>query len=92
MTYTVSITSQGQLSIPANVRRFLGLDRGQKANLRVEGSKIVIEKVPDIMDLAGIFRTKRKVSKRDIREGFAKYMASRHLHRGNFPFPHVSPK
>jgi AbrB family looped-hinge helix DNA binding protein len=51
--YTVSITSQGQISIPAKVRKELGFDKRTKAIITVEGDKMVVEPAPDFMSLKG---------------------------------------
>lgn len=51
---------------------------------------IHIKPVPDLLDLAGIFKAKKKFTSQEVREGFAQYMAKRHLK--NRPFPHISPK
>ena len=59
MTYTVSITSQGQMSIPAKVRRQLGLDAKKKAILSVEKGEIIIRPVQDILDLRGSLKSKK---------------------------------
>lgn len=51
--YTVSITSQGQISIPAKIRRALGLDIYRKAMVSMEGKNIIIEPVDDLLALSG---------------------------------------
>lgn len=53
MAQIVSITSQGQISIPAKIRRELGLDEYRKAVVRRNGGQIVIEPVEDILKLGG---------------------------------------
>ncbi|MBI2431019.1 MAG: AbrB/MazE/SpoVT family DNA-binding domain-containing protein [Candidatus Levybacteria bacterium] len=53
MVYTVTITSQGQISIPAVLRRELGLDKSKRAIVSVEDKKIVIEPVKDFLELGG---------------------------------------
>jgi AbrB family looped-hinge helix DNA binding protein len=58
--YPVSITSQGQISIPAPIRRLLGLNEGSKAIVSTDNGKIVIEPVVDFLDLAGTFKTNEK--------------------------------
>lgn len=58
MTYTVSITSQGQISIPAKLRKELGLHTKEKALVKLEGKKLVIEPIPDILSLAGSLKHK----------------------------------
>ena len=42
----VSITSQGQISIPAIMRKQLSLDEVRKATVFVEGKKIIVEPIP----------------------------------------------
>lgn len=51
--YTVSITSQGQMSIPMPLRRMLGLDIKTKALVFAEGKRLIIEPTPDLLVLAG---------------------------------------
>lgn len=77
MTYTVSITSQGQISIPAPLRRKLGLSKNKKAFVSEEKGKIIVEPVTDLLELQGFLKTNIKVSSEQIREGFEKYLARR---------------
>lgn len=58
MVYTVSITSQGQISIPAKLRKELGLDKQKKALVKKEGERIIIEPVEDFLQLAGSLKHK----------------------------------
>lgn len=58
MQQIVSITSQGQITIPASIRRLLGLDKYPKASIRAEGKKIIIEPVPNILSLGGLLKDK----------------------------------
>jgi len=51
--YTVSITSQGQISIPAKIRKSLNLDKYSKAYVREENGKVIVEPVEDFMSLKG---------------------------------------
>lgn len=51
--YTVTITSQGQISIPAKIRRRLGLDKTKKALVSQKDNKIIIEPVQDFLSLGG---------------------------------------
>ena len=75
MTYTVSITSQGQISIPAKIRRALGLDKTSKALVSVEDKKIVIEPVKDLLELGGSLKTKRRTTPKQVRGAFEEYLA-----------------
>ena len=58
MQQIVSITRQGQITIPASIRRLLGLDKYPKASIRTEGKKIIIETVPNILSLGGLLKDK----------------------------------
>ncbi len=58
MTYTVSITSQGQISIPALLRRELGLESGKKALLTKKGEGFMVEPVEDFLLLKGSLKHK----------------------------------
>ena len=58
MNYIVSITSQGQISIPVDIRRALGFDKQRKAVVRQEGEKLVVEPVKDLLELQGVFKHK----------------------------------
>lgn len=53
MLQFVSITSQGQITIPASFRRKLGLDKYPKATVEIKDKQIIIEPVPDLLTLAG---------------------------------------
>lgn len=75
MTYTVSITSQGQISIPARFRKELGLNKGKKALVSLEDKKLIIEPVKDFLELRGSLKTDIKASPQQIRESFGEYLA-----------------
>lgn len=71
----VSITSQGQISIPAKLRRELGLNTGKKALVSMENKKLLIEPVKDFLELRGSLKTDIKATPGQIREAFGKYLA-----------------
>jgi len=54
MTYTATVTSQGQITIPVEIRRKLKLDKNRKIVLKLENNTIFMESEPDIMQLSGI--------------------------------------
>lgn len=51
--YTATVTSQGQITIPAKLRRELDLDRAVISIIKNKWNNLEIEKVPDLLDLAG---------------------------------------
>ena len=58
MQQIVSITSQGQITIPASIRRSLGLNKYPKATVHLENKKIIIEPIPDILTMGGLLKRK----------------------------------
>lgn len=80
MTYTVSITSQGQISIPVVLRRKLGLDKNKKAIVSEGKGEIIIKPVKDFLALKGSLHHKAiknksideimKLEEKAIEEGF----------------------
>ena len=60
MVYTVSITSQGQLSLPAKLRRELGFSKTSKAIVSLQNGKVVLEPVKDLLELVGVLKTTKK--------------------------------
>lgn len=60
MTYTVSITSQGQISIPVKIRRKLGMEKNRTAIVREQNGKLIIEPVKDFLEYAGSLKTNKK--------------------------------
>lgn len=79
MTYTVTITSQGQISIPAMIRRELGLDKLKKALVSVEDKKIMIEPVKDFLEMLGSVKTDKKpLSNEELHELFAQSLADKY--------------
>lgn len=76
MTYTVSITSQGQISIPAKLRRELDLDKTRRAIISQEDGKIILKPVKDFLDLGGSLKTNKKpLSNKQLHEFVAQVMA-----------------
>ncbi len=53
MIYTATVTSQGQITIPAKIRKGLGLEKLQKVILTLKKNYVVLEPEPDIMKLSG---------------------------------------
>lgn len=75
MLYPVTITSQGQITIPAKLRRELDLDKTKRLILKVEDQKLIAEKEPDILALRGVFKTKKRIPFSKARKAFEEAMA-----------------
>lgn len=58
MNQTVSLTSQGQISIPSKMRKKLNLNAPGKVKLSIDKNRLVIEPIVDILKLGGAFENK----------------------------------
>lgn len=73
MTYQTTITKKGQITIPKPLRDFLRLDTSSKIILEpLNDYKVIIKTVPDILDIAGKFKTKKPESALKTRDAFEK--------------------
>lgn len=77
MTYTVSITSQGQMSIPAPLRKKMGLDKSGRALVTEKEGKLVIEPIKDLLELRGSLKTDISATSSQIRQVFEDYRAQK---------------
>jgi len=67
MQQIVTITSQGQITIPASMRRKIAIDKYNQASVSIEENRIIIEPISDFLDLGGSLRNKTK-NKKSITE------------------------
>jgi len=70
MANIVSITSQGQISIPANIRRRLALGKTKKARVSVQGNKVIVEPIVDLLALGGLLKSAKRADWARIRREF----------------------
>lgn len=70
MLHYVTVTSQGQITIPAKIRRKYKFDKNRKVVLVDEGEKLSITHIPDILSFRGIFKTKKRIPFRKTRAMF----------------------
>jgi len=63
MQQIVTITDQGQITIPASMRRAMSFDQYNKALVKTEDKKIVIEPIVDLLSLGGMLINKSKKQK-----------------------------
>lgn len=74
MLYQTTITQKGQIVIPVNIRRILGLIPNQKIMLEVDQEKqeATLKPTQDILDIAGTYKPKKIISALKAREKFEK--------------------
>ncbi len=54
MDAAAKVTSKGQVTVPKVVRDALGIKEGDEVVFRVEGTRAVLARTPDFLDLAGM--------------------------------------
>jgi len=75
--YPASITYQGQVSIPAKLRRLYGLDKNKKVLIYAEGDGVKIRPVKDFLELSGSLKTNKKPLTNDqLHDVFGKALAA----------------
>ena len=62
----VTITSQGQLTIPRGVRKHFGITGSTKAILRTQGKMIVVEPKNDFWSLSGSLTSTVRLTDRQM--------------------------
>lgn len=88
---TARLTSKGQVTVPVEVRRLLGLDEGDSLLFRVEGHgepTASVTKVPRLRHLAGSFPLPEEwkdASWQEIREHARRSLATRRTEQLSMP-------
>lgn len=59
----VTVTRQGQITVPALMRRAISLEKYTKAMVKIEDNKIIFEPIADVVSLGGVLRHKAKKNK-----------------------------
>ncbi len=82
MTYSVTVTSQGQISIPAPLRRKLGLDKGGRAIVSENNGKVIIEPIIDLLELKGSLKSNKKpLSSEELHDFVSQAVANEYAKR-----------
>jgi antitoxin PrlF len=82
------ITSQGQISVPLEVRRKLGVGPGSVLEWKADGEEVVVRRVgrysfEDLHAMLFPDGPPKRRSLRELKEGAAKYVKERHA-RGRY--------
>lgn len=75
MEQVVTITSQGQLTIPRSVRKHFGMVGSTKASLQLDGNSIIVKPKNDFWSLAGVLPSSKHLTDAQLkraRKTFAK--------------------
>ena len=79
------LTAQGQISVPAEVRRRLGIGPGSLLEWDAQGEKMVVRRVgrytSEDVHRALFATTPRRRTLKELKEGIRKYVRERHARR-----------
>jgi antitoxin PrlF len=76
--HTSTITSKGQVTIPVEMRKILGLDPGKRVAFRLEDGHITLEAVRDDITAAfGMLKADRHISIEEMKQAIAESATSR---------------
>ncbi|HOZ03014.1 MAG TPA: AbrB/MazE/SpoVT family DNA-binding domain-containing protein [Candidatus Woesebacteria bacterium] len=62
MYYTTSVTSKGQTTIPADIRKYLQVETGSRVVFSLRDDMVVIEPEKSFVNLRGIIKSKKKIA------------------------------
>ena len=68
MQHIVSITDQGQISIPISIRESLGIMGRTKAVLEKKGGRMIIKPTKGFWSLPGSLKSKIKLTDKQLRQ------------------------
>ena len=80
---TSTLTSKGQATIPASVRKILGLKPGEKVYFEPRGDFVAIKKVPDFFSLMGSIKTRVKYTDQKADRAIGKMLSQRYKNTDN---------
>lgn len=64
----VSITSQGQLTIPKDFREILGITSQTKAEIKIDKDELIVKPKKDFWALGGSLKSKIRLTDRQLRQ------------------------
>lgn len=82
MTYTATITSKGQITIPLAIRKLLNLSKQDKVAFVTKNHKVEIKPIVDFMSLQGSVK-KKKYNGRKVDEIVGKNVAGEYAKKFN---------
>lgn len=63
-----TVTTKGQVVIPAHIRKSLNIGPSSKMSILQEGDSIIMKKILNLDDLYGTIKTDKPLSKKEMRK------------------------
>lgn len=75
MTYSTTMTQKGQITIPKEVRDAMNFKTSSKIiiNFDPKQKKVTVDQAPDLFELAGTFKIKKRINVLKAREAMEKF-------------------
>jgi antitoxin PrlF len=78
------VTSKGQVTIPLEIRRKLGISYGDEVDFKILDGEVILEPVSkfiDVNDLKGILFSTRRISNEELRSARSKALAKKWIQK-----------
>lgn len=62
MTHISTVTQKGQVTIPLEIRKFLGIEKYEQVVFEKKGTEVIIKPAPSFLELRGMFSSQKKYS------------------------------
>lgn len=59
---TTHLTIKGQVTVPIQLRKMLGLNAGDAVHFVAEGSRVYLEKEPELSEIFGIVKARKSAT------------------------------
>lgn len=75
MPYISTLTQKGQVTIPIEIRKFLGLSPSDQVAFLKREREVIVKPAVDFLSLKGTIKTRKKYSDRKADEALKRYIA-----------------
>ena len=79
MQSTTTISQKGQIVVPKDIRDILKIKPSDTLIVNLEGKRIIVEPVSSINEVYGIFKVKKAISKKDIKDASRVASIKKHI-------------
>lgn len=83
MLYTAQLTQKGQVTIPVDIRRYLGLFPRQKVAFIKRKDQVLIKPAKSFLDLAGSIVSKKRYSDKKADKAVGKFIAKEYAKKNS---------
>lgn len=78
MIYTTTLTQKGQVTIPVDIRNFLGLEPYEKVTFIKTNDQVIIKPARSFLDLKGTIQKKKKYTDHAADRAVLSYIKKHH--------------